>query len=374
MVYYYGGKFNPFTKGHLSVLEGLLRHIEAAGTPSTTTGPKIVVGVKSGEMWGSEGIATLSSTSIRMDLVDMALQTVRAQYPFWDIEVVEQIKPRTWEYLQSKPEWFPEDARITLVMGNDEYEDFQESWEAEDEGADPESGKWHHAKDINTYCEIVHFPRDKFVSSTRVREIYRANPFVNYSDVSDYVQKEVHDYIVENLLYWQEGYESEARLLENLFLKGYDMTKFPRPSVTATVAVFCCRKVLLVRRKGHPFKGYWALPGGFFDVDKDPSLYETAQRELREETGLTKCFAPGSEFRSYSMAGMDPRGRIVDHIFVCDMSDHFQEFKAGDDAAEAEWWSIDKLPRMAFHHAQVINDIVNAQGREWYCGDIGGLK
>src|SRR5262252_3158541 len=65
--------------------------------------------------------------------------------------------------------------------------------------------------------------------------------------------------------------------------------EFPRPAVTVDACIFTMRAddlaVLLIRRNSNPFKGLWALPGGF--VDKNESLERAAARELEEETGIT---------------------------------------------------------------------------------------
>ena len=355
MVYYYGGKFNPWTRGHLSVLTGLIQKLESERRPGSEQ-LKIVIGVKTGEMPGSEGFTMVSSTDYRIDMVNRGLESIRKKYPFWDIQVVEQDVQRTWDYFRSRPEWFPDDDRVAIVMGEDESRLLMDSAQKERDGADKESGAWHHAAEITERYPVLAFPRDSVVSSTRVREIYRANPFVNYSDVSDYIQNDVHAYIVKNLLYWQEGDESEARRAENNFIAGYDMSKFPRPSCTATVAVVSNGKVLLVRRKNHPFKGFWALPGGFFDVEKDESLEETAMRELAEETGIHIAIAQDHQVRTFSAKGLDPRGRIIDTVYFRGLMETPESAKAGDDAAEIEWWPTDKLPRMAFHHRAAIEE------------------
>lgn len=368
MIYYFGGKFNPPTKGHLSVLEGLINYLisdNGPWNPSRPAGDRIVIGVKTGDFPGSEGIQVCSSDEYRLKLMYEAINDLAGNYPnvkgFKDAFIVApQNIDRTWAYFQSQPAWWPEDGKVTIVMGEDEWKAFDESVVAETNGADPTSGKWHHAQDIYQNYKTFRVDRDSMISSTRVREIFRANPFVNYSDISDYLTKGVFDAIVQQQLYWQMGREEDARREENLFLREYDMTKFPRPSCTATMLMVASdvgsSKVLLVRRGGHPYKGFWSLPGGFFEVDKDESLEDTAQRELCEETDWSMPFFPHDQFRTYSGMGIDPRGRVVDHVYAKTVSKPVESIFANDDADEVAWWPIDKLPRMAFHHRQVIED------------------
>ena len=356
--YYYGGKFNPFTKGHASVLRNLVKCIKSDPDHVDNDGTRIVVGVKSRIGAGCE--AGCADFGARYGMVGAGIDELRKElgpeYDGIDIQVTSQNKDRTWDYLNSSPSWLPKDWKenksVTIVMGRDEYDDMMESLAGE-------SDKWHHPKEIKAACDVMRYPRDPIVSSTRVREIFRANPFVPYCDVSDYLSKPVYDYIVDNRLYWQYGREESERQQENQFLHGYDMTKFPRPSCTATVLAHFRDDVLLVRRKGHPFRGFWALPGGFFDVDKDYTLEETAARELEEETGLVLGTGRFRQFHTFSEKGLDPRGRIVDTVFTVELTEGDDEDpeldpKAGDDAAEVSFWPVDKLPRMAFHHREVI--------------------
>jgi ADP-ribose pyrophosphatase YjhB (NUDIX family) len=135
------------------------------------------------------------------------------------------------------------------------------------------------------------------------------------------------------------------------FLAGYDIGKFERPSVTSDVVAVTLRSVetgdwraptrlrasvLLIRRGVPPFKGLWALPGGF--LRKGESLDECARRELKEETGLAaSALLPIGVF---SAPGRDPRGWIISGAFLSIVSTGANEVRGGDDAAEAVWCGI----------------------------------
>ena len=85
--------------------------------------------------------------------------------------------------------------------------------------------------------------------------------------------------------------QTERSLSEAEFLKSYSQDEYPRPSLTADIAVFKDgnegkKEILLIKRKNHPFKGSYALPGGF--ANPDETIKETAQRELYEETGAVE--------------------------------------------------------------------------------------
>ena len=149
----------------------------------------------------------------------------------------------------------------------------------------------------------------------------------------------------------------------------YRAKNYPKPAVTADVAVFARRggawTLLLIRRGGHPFLGCWALPGGF--ADPEEPLEITAERELREETGLT-----GQHLRLvgvYSAPGRDPRGWVVSAAYAVCTSEELAPV-AADDAAEVRWVTLTRdasgalipaLPegeRLAFDHGKIIADAI----------------
>lgn len=132
---------------------------------------------------------------------------------------------------------------------------------------------------------------------------------------------------------------SENDLSEARFLEAYKKKEYPKPSLTADIAVFRQTDdglaVLMIRRGRHPFKGCWALPGGFANPDED--VIDAAQRELEEETGVSGL--PVELFGIYGTPGRDPRGWTVSGGF-CALVDSAQAVKAGDDAADAQWCPI----------------------------------
>jgi 8-oxo-dGTP diphosphatase len=109
------------------------------------------------------------------------------------------------------------------------------------------------------------------------------------------------------------------------------------------------RRLLLVQRGGEPFKGMWALPGGF--VNMDETLEECARRELKEETGLSSA-TRFEELKSFSAIDRDPRGRTITVAFMAEVP--LAEVKGGDDAADARWFALDQVPPLAFDHDEVL--------------------
>jgi 8-oxo-dGTP diphosphatase len=153
---------------------------------------------------------------------------------------------------------------------------------------------------------------------------------------------------------------------EREFLRSYDPAAFPPFAVTVDLGVFTIRAgllaVLLVQRREHPYRGAWALPGGF--VRADESAGDAASRELAEETGVTTFTGHLEQLRTYSDPGRDPRMRVVSVAHVA-LAPGLPDPQPGGDAADARWWPVedlglaesgtDALP-LAFDHAQILAD------------------
>lgn len=130
--------------------------------------------------------------------------------------------------------------------------------------------------------------------------------------------------------------------------------EYPRPMLTADCVVLRNGgEVLLVRRGNEPFRGCWALPGGFMEMDE--TIEHCAVRELQEETSLQATEGDLRLVGVYSQPGRDPRGRTVTAAYLLHAEPDAQAV-AGDDAAALCWWPLAALPPLAFDHAQIIAD------------------
>jgi len=151
------------------------------------------------------------------------------------------------------------------------------------------------------------------------------------------------------------------------FLRKYRPGDFPRPSVTVDIAAFTIidaeLRVLLVRRGDHPFKGAWALPGGFVRVgdarrDQGEDLDAAAARELEEETGLSASEVHLEQLGAFGKAGRDPRMRVIT-VAYCALvrPDLVPRVKAGGDASEADWRtaSREQPNALAFDHGDIVS-------------------
>jgi 8-oxo-dGTP diphosphatase len=153
--------------------------------------------------------------------------------------------------------------------------------------------------------------------------------------------------------------QPEGLTAEDLeYIRAYDPRAFPPVAVTVDIVILTVRDgelcVLLVRRGVPPYKGRWALPGGF--VRTDENLDAAAARELREETGI-KPRAHLEQLASYGDPERDPRMRIVSVAYLALVAD-LPDPVAGDDAAEARLWPVAGLDRvgLAFDHPRIIAD------------------
>ena len=140
---------------------------------------------------------------------------------------------------------------------------------------------------------------------------------------------------------------------EKEFLAGYDLTKYDRPSVAADVVVFSVMKddecedvrrlqekklkILLIRRGGFPYKGSWAMPGGFCRKGED--VIDSARRELCEETGIDDAYV--KLVGVYGEPGRDPRGWVISSTYMALMNGRDCRLKAGDDAQDARWFTVE---------------------------------
>src|SRR6184192_3013032 len=130
--------------------------------------------------------------------------------------------------------------------------------------------------------------------------------------------------------------------------------QYPRAALTVDCVVFGFDegelKVLLVERALQPFKGKWALPGGFVRVDE--TLDEAARRELEEEARLKNVFL--EQLYTFGAVDRDPRERVVSVGYYALVKLAAHKTKAATDAADARWFPISKVPRLAFDHANIL--------------------
>jgi 8-oxo-dGTP diphosphatase len=136
--------------------------------------------------------------------------------------------------------------------------------------------------------------------------------------------------------------------------------KYPRPALTVDALVYSKLNdgyhVLLVQRGIEPFKGKWALPGGF--VDMDELLEAACRRELKEETGLE--VERMMQFKTFDAIERDPRHRTISVVYSVELPET-AEVQGDDDADGAEWFAVNNLPELGFDHKEILAEFFHGK-------------
>ena len=364
MHYIFGSWFDPFTKAHEAILKALQKKV-------LTKDDKLIVCVTANDEKQDR-----TPVEERYALVEKDLKAKKIAHTL-------VVQPnRMYDFLHSKLFDNVPYSDITVVIGQDELDDLI-------------AGKWKYSETLMKNYHFIVFRREKDsitryslkydsnfkfmdidtefvdVSSSEVREIFRRNPECHYKDVQKHISRPVFEYIKEHQLYHQNPLNYAD--IEKKFVEDYKKRGWGTFANTVDILATCGDEVLLIRRKKPPYQNYFALPGGFFDavdmIDKetgttikaDADLEHAAQRELREETQIDAPVEKFEQIKTYSHM-FDPRLRIVDTAFHVRVSAAQKKKAIGsDDAAEAAWFKFDDLPKMGFHHAQIVKDWLNTK-------------
>ena len=363
MHYIFGSWFDPFTHAHEAIIKAVKKRMRA--------GDKLHILVTD-----NDEKTNRTPADIRMQMVRVALASKNVDY---DIDIQTN---RMYEYLWDNYRQV-DPNEITVVIGDDEWKSLV-------------AGKWLYSNRLlNTYrflvfardvsvaykqanCTIVDNSKTKGISSSAVREIFRLNPECHYKDVQKYISKVVFNFIrhdgeidaknniASTCLYNQNP--TNYADLEKKWVENYKKQGWGAFANTVDILAYNNDKVLLIRRKKPPFCNYFATPGGFFnhsefinketgELEKpDADLEHAAQRELREETCIDLPVEKFEQIKTYSHM-FDPRLRIVDTAFAVKVpTKMIKNILGADDALEACWFDINNLPKLAFHHEQIVKD------------------
>jgi len=130
--------------------------------------------------------------------------------------------------------------------------------------------------------------------------------------------------------------------------------RYPHPAVTTDIVIFTIRqdelKVLLIKRALPPFKGEWALPGGFINLQE--SLEQGARRELEEETGVSGVYL--EQLYTFGQPDRDPRERVITVAYYALIPSDKIEIRAASDAEGVSWFGMQELPKLAFDHPEIL--------------------
>ena len=149
---------------------------------------------------------------------------------------------------------------------------------------------------------------------------------------------------------------SQLQSTDLAYLAKYNANDYERPSVTVDIVILTVigqdLKVLLIKRKMPPYRGSWAVPGGFVGIKE--SLDEAARRELYEETGVEDVYL--EQLYTFGNPDRDPRTRVITVAYYALVeAGKVKTLQAGSDADKVVWWSMDNLPELAFDHRQILD-------------------
>ena len=370
MKYLIGGAFDPITHAHEAIIKAVSKKVRK--------GDELYVIVSNTDEKNYK-----TPVNERVAMVEVAMKA-RNLNPTILIQ-----NNRTYEFITSK--FGTEDKDITIVVGEDEWNSLL-------------AGKWkfsdrllknykfivcprcfHIITDIEKRdnCTIVNLNLKGDISSSEARNIFYRNPECHYKDVKHIISKPVFEYIRKegeltddrdmpiksNSLYDQNPSNYEE--LEKQWLENYKKQGWGKFANTVDIVGISSDQVLLIRRKKPPYMNYFCTPGGFFNPTDytnketglpekaDASLEHAAQREFREETSLDLPVEKFEQIKTYSHM-FDPRLRIIDTAVSVKVSGKEKKLaKAGDDAKDAAWFDVNNLPKMGFHHEQIIEDYLN---------------
>jgi len=172
------------------------------------------------------------------------------------------------------------------------------------------------------------------------------------------------------------GHEDDA-LTEEEFLRQYKRTEYPRPSVTVDLVIFTIidndLKMLLIKRKGHPFQGHWAMPGGFVnvgtaDVDHGEDLESAAHRELEEKTGLPKGSCYLEQLYTFGEPNRDHRTRVISVAYYALVRSTLAPLVKAGGADDARWFSVSQLWETGW--VEGTDDVVKPLGETKVLGSL----
>lgn len=356
MTYLFGLAADPLTKGHIDIIKNVIKRIDAEDNLDilvSNTDEKIYRANVNDRM----NIVTTAVYSITKDKKDCPLVHVKEQ------------PCRTYQYIVHN---YEDAEELCLVIGEDEWNSLI-------------VGEWVNSELLMRRCSFLIFRRkdaskDRVLStrwkytymdvdvadtaSSDVREILFRDPDCHYDKVRGLITHQVFREIKAKGLYYQNKPTYDADMAEYLeqYKKMKEENHWGDPSVTTDTIAYNGDRILLIRRGNYPYKNYWALPGGFFEKT-DADLSYGAARELGEETGIMLDPKDFEQIKAYGHA-FDPRMKIVDIAFAVRVpKNKMADANGQDDAAEARWFDLGDLPRLAFHHADIINDWGNKSGR-----------
>lgn len=216
------------------------------------------------------------------------------------------------------------------------------------------------------WSPLVEVPHEEILSATEIRDLYLKN-----ESNLNYIRGVVPEATLNFLTDFKTTSEFSHIVAEKEFIEAYrkekEVYKYPIIAVTVDAVVVQAGHILLIRRRSIPGKGLWALPGGYFDAEKDVTTLDGVIRELKEETkiNLPEKVIRGSvkEVREFCAPGRSLLGRSITfaaHISLQDGEWNLPKVKGSDDADKAVWVPLSEVRRETLFddHADIIQSYI----------------
>ena len=130
--------------------------------------------------------------------------------------------------------------------------------------------------------------------------------------------------------------------------------EYPHPAVTTDIVIFTMRderlQLLLIKRREAPYRGKWALPGGFLQIKE--TIDECAVRELEEETGVSNVYL--EQLYTFGEVKRDPRERVISVAYFALIPSNKLDIRPSSDADAVGWFGMNELPKLAFDHNEIV--------------------
>lgn len=323
--YIFSAKFNPMTKAHQEIIQELI------------------------DSYGKENVDVLIENQENDIDISTKFEMVSTVFPEATIKIVDGTLCDFYD------ENYKNQENIMVISGYRHYHDIDDELHRNgQENYDAHRYNFTIEPNIGILGKNKEFPMEIVpITSSDVRDRLSLNPEMKFQEISDSLSETVFNFIKSKNLYHQHS--DNYKQQEQDFIQEYNDSiaahNYPTPSNTATVVVAKGDAILLVRRKNFPYKDFWCLPGGFFELTDD-SLEDTAARELLQETNISCDKDDFQLVGVWSKKDLDPRMRIIDHAYLVEV-DEGTQVVAGDD--EYRWFHKNCLPtNLAFHHSDII--------------------
>jgi len=320
----YGGSFNPIHNSHIGIIDSVI---------NKGAMDEVWVMLCKNHPFG-KNFVSLEHRIEMLKEATIGMNNVKINYT----EVLSEEKSYTSDTLKKLRKEHP-DKEFYLILGIDALNDLD---------------KWHDSTYIRKTTPLIIVNREgypfKHYSNISIEDVVENIPEMSSTNIRERIAcgESIHGMVPNNI---------EKYILEHGLYK--DPVVYKNPASTVDLIIVNEKGTLLIKRKGAPFKDYWALPGGYLDCGKE-DLETAAVRELKEETSLIANTSDLELVGVYSDPKRDPRGHVISHAY--EVKNYSGTPLAADDAKEIGFFKV--LPNLAFDHAKILSNFYKKKNEQ----------